>query len=394
MGYLSSGPRLLLLNTDLLRGGTPTVVRELAVRLRRAGVDVEVACLSTWGPVADELRDAGVPVTALDATSRDVTVLTRLTRLIRDRRYTTVLSFLMHANAAAAVASLRVGRGVRWVQSIQTTQPDPWWHWPVQRAAQHAADAVVVPSPSAAQVAMAWAGVPADRLVVIPNAIDPADWPPTTGARPADVVFLGRLDPVKDVPTLVAAVGLLTDRAGACRPGPGRPGPADHCRTCTSTATGPTGPASSGPLPTVDCTITSPSTARSPALRPRWRRRACWFCRRWPRGFGLVLIEAMAAGVPVVATDVSGVRDVVRNGETGLLVPPGDAAALAAVIRRMIDDRSLRDRLVSAAAEDVRRRFTWDAVLLRYRDFCRFEAVGRMRKPRMYMRGSAGRKNA
>ena len=55
--------RVLLLVTDLLIGGTPTVVRELAIRLKRQGVDVEVACLAKWGPTADAIRDAGVPVT-------------------------------------------------------------------------------------------------------------------------------------------------------------------------------------------------------------------------------------------------------------------------------------------------------------------------------------------
>ena len=62
--------RILLLITDLQIGGTPAVVRELAIRLREPGhVEVEVACLSGWGPVVDQLRDAGVQVTALAASS-------------------------------------------------------------------------------------------------------------------------------------------------------------------------------------------------------------------------------------------------------------------------------------------------------------------------------------
>src|SRR5947209_8016752 len=55
-------------------------------------------------------------------------------------------------------------------------------------------------------------------------------------------------------------------------------------------------------------------------------------------GFGLVLIEAMAAGIPVVATDVAGIRDVVKNEVTGLLVPPAQPRRLADAINRLLDD--------------------------------------------------------
>jgi len=57
--------RILLLNTDLEQGGTPTVIRELATRLARAtDAHIEVACLSKWGPVADPISAAGIAVTA------------------------------------------------------------------------------------------------------------------------------------------------------------------------------------------------------------------------------------------------------------------------------------------------------------------------------------------
>ena len=63
-------------------------------------------------------------------------------------------------------------------------------------------------------------------------------------------------------------------------------------------------------------------------------------------GFGLVLVEAMAAGVPVVATDAPGIRDVVRHGENGLLVPVGRPYAIAAAIERIRSDDPLRHRLI------------------------------------------------
>jgi len=84
-------------------------------------------------------------------------------------------------------------------------------------------------------------------------------------------------------------------------------------------------------------------------------------------GFGLVLIEAMAAGVPVVATNVPGIRDVVTHEQTGLLVPPRRPDQLAQAIQRIEEDPPLRHRLVVNAIEDVRRRFSWDTVLPEYR---------------------------
>jgi len=66
-------------------------------------------------------------------------------------------------------------------------------------------------------------------------------------------------------------------------------------------------------------------------------------------GIPLTLIEAMAAGVPVVATNVGGVGEVINDGETGLLAPSGDDEALAAAVLRITREASLRDRLVAAA---------------------------------------------
>src|SRR3954462_9574742 len=111
--------RILLIITDLEIGGTPTVVRELAIRLRQPPVvEVEVACLSKWGPVATQLRDAGVIVTALgaDNVTSLLGVTNRLVRLVNTKRIDTVFSFLVHANTVAALAS-RFCRHARFVQS-------------------------------------------------------------------------------------------------------------------------------------------------------------------------------------------------------------------------------------------------------------------------------------
>jgi len=78
--------------------------------------------------------------------------------------------------------------------------------------------------------------------------------------------------------------------------------------------------------------------------------------------FGLVLLEAMRAGLPTVASDIpgSGVGFVVRNDETGLLVPPGDALALAAALQQMANDAELRHHLGAAGQRRWRDEFTLD----------------------------------
>ncbi len=76
-------------------------------------------------------------------------------------------------------------------------------------------------------------------------------------------------------------------------------------------------------------------------------------------GFGLVFLEAAAQGLPAVAGAVGGVPEVVRDGETGLLVPPDDPGKLSAALRRVIEDRPLRDALATQALA-VARQFTWD----------------------------------
>jgi phosphatidylinositol alpha-mannosyltransferase len=77
--------------------------------------------------------------------------------------------------------------------------------------------------------------------------------------------------------------------------------------------------------------------------------------------FGIVLVEAMAAGVPVVASDIPGYREVVRDGIDGLLVPRGDPNALAIAIRRVLEDSDLATGL-SRAGRERAGEFSWEVV--------------------------------
>lgn len=79
-------------------------------------------------------------------------------------------------------------------------------------------------------------------------------------------------------------------------------------------------------------------------------------------GFGISFVEAAASGVPSVAGFSGGVRSAVRDGMTGLLVPPTDPIAAAAAIRRLLDDRTLRDTMGREARNVVESHYNWDRV--------------------------------
>jgi glycosyltransferase involved in cell wall biosynthesis len=87
----------------------------------------------------------------------------------------------------------------------------------------------------------------------------------------------------------------------------------------------------------------------------------------WPEPFGIVALEAAAAGKPIVASDIGGLRDIVVDGETGLLVPPDDRPALVAAMRRLSGDAELRQRL-GAAAKARAATFSSEAIVPRFEE--------------------------
>ena len=88
-------------------------------------------------------------------------------------------------------------------------------------------------------------------------------------------------------------------------------------------------------------------------------------------GLGMVLLEAMTYRLPVVSTPLGGITDIVSDGETGLLVPPNDAPALARAITTLVTDKPLAERLAIAGQAYAEEHFGWDGVLAAWRKLYR-----------------------
>jgi glycosyltransferase involved in cell wall biosynthesis len=86
-------------------------------------------------------------------------------------------------------------------------------------------------------------------------------------------------------------------------------------------------------------------------------------CSTSPEPFGRVIVEAMLAGRPVIATRAGGAMEIVSDNQTGLLVEPGDSHALAAAIQRLLENREFAAEMGRAAKRDAEQRFRLDRIL-------------------------------
>ena len=204
-------------------------------------------------------------------------------------------------------------------------------------------------SPSTKQDLVA-RGVDPECVVVVPNGVDHELYSPGDGIKSEVplIAWLGRAEPYKRVDLLLEAVARIApEHEGLRLTVIGEGGAiADLRRRAESLAIG----------DRVDFRGFVDGRVKVEILRKAW----VLANTSEKEGWGLTVLEGNACGTPTVATDVPGLRDSVRDGETGLLVPYGDVDALARALSAILNDPSLRERL-SRAALAWAARFTWEA---------------------------------
>lgn len=194
----------------------------------------------------------------------------------------------------------------------------------------------------------------ADRCRVIFGGVDTSLFSPDAGERRRQVSFVGRLLPHKGVHVLIEAMP-----PGVPLHLYGRSHDASYRRELARLAEGKD--------------VTFHETASDEEVRDAYRRSRIFvlpsvyespYGLPQPRSelLGLTLLEAMACGTPVICARTGGMPEIVAEGETGYVVPPGDAPALRESILALLDDDQRWQRMSAAAAGTVLRHFTWDRV--------------------------------
>jgi glycosyltransferase involved in cell wall biosynthesis len=350
--------RLLLVINGTDFGGTETALLQLAVRLQARGHEVEVLSIKRPGRIAAQLEAAGVPVATLDMADADsLAQLARgtlaLWRRIRGRRVDVVQSFLPRANVMSRVAN-RFGARARHVSCERSTDFNRSRQ--VQRLNRWTApwtDRVLAVSSAVRDVVVHRDGLPEERVSVLGNGLDldALDAVPRVDVRgelglPPEALLLcsvGRLVRDKGHAYLLQAFAQGLERWPAAHLVLVGEGPEEaRLRDDTSRLRLDGRVHFLGFREPVAAVLKGCDVFVLPSLE---------------EGFPVTVLEAMACGLPVVASDVGGVADVVARGRTGLIVPAAerwdggtrDAAHADGLAARPVE--ALRDALAALVAD-------------------------------------------
>ncbi len=350
--------RVLGVDPELGFAGGETQVMGLALELRRAGHDVELAC----DPRGRLFRCAGAaglvchPLGIRNAI--DLRAGMRLRALLARGGYDVVHFHTARAHAMAPFARGRARALV--VTRRMDYRPNrvfaPYLY-------NHAVDGVAAISERAAQ-ALAEAGADRARITVIPSGVDCERFaPPSAAARAAARERLG----LKPDDLAVGAVGMLEERKGhryllKAVASLARGGRASAPPRCLIAGAGPLGQELLDLCARLGISRLVTLLGLVEDARTLLEALDIFAFPSIKEGLGVALLEAMAAGLPVVASRAGGVGEVVEDGRSGILTPPGDASAIAAALATLAGDRGRAQRFGAEARARACRRFSMAAM--------------------------------
>jgi glycosyltransferase involved in cell wall biosynthesis len=354
--------RILKVVPTLMCGGTENQFMTLGRLLDRSRFDLEFACLRRWGPFVGELAQLQIPLEEYQvSTFRSVQALAQQAKLARNiarRRIDIVHAYNFYGNVFAIPPARLVAPVV--IASIRDRAPYlTAMQKRVQRYACQFADCILV-NADAVRDWLIGEGYDASNIVVIRNGVDMtrfAGAPQGERIRrelaiPAGaplVTVVSRLTRLKGIENFLEATAILKPRYPHARfliVGETAPSDRPYLTELTDLAER-LGVADrvtfTGLRSDVPAVLGCADVAVMPSLN---------------EALSNVLLESMAAGAPVVATRVGGTPEALHDGETGLLVPPGDSQAIATAVMRLLDDRELALRLGRAAHDLIARKFS------------------------------------
>jgi glycosyltransferase involved in cell wall biosynthesis len=313
--------RIAHISQQLDTGGMERLLAEFARHADRDVIEPCFIAIGLRGSIAAEIEACGWNVTALrEPAGLRPSIAYRLARLFHDRRIDVVHTHntkpLLYAGPAARLAGVR---GVVHTRHGRRHGATPRQNL-MFRLAAHCADRVVCVSQDSAQLCRN-DGIDSHLVRTVLNGIDLQRFHFAGPRGHGPAVFAGRLTPEKDVATLLHATATLAMRAPGFRLAIAGSGPCEQELKALAAS-----------LQLGNIVEFLGEVHDVPALL---RRASLFVLPSITEGLPLTVLEAMACGLPVVATSVGGTPEAISQGKTGLLVPSGDADALASAMLRI-----------------------------------------------------------
>jgi glycosyltransferase involved in cell wall biosynthesis len=357
----ASPVRIAFCITDLDPGGAERALVQLVTRLDRRRWEPAVFCLAGRGALADELIAAGVPVVCLGARHwTGLGVVWRLLRELRCFRPALLQTFLFHANLAGRIAGRMAG--IRTIVSgIRVAEKRNRIFLWLDRWTNCLVAANVCVSQAVADFSVSRARLAPKKIIVIPNGVDVARF---SNARPADLsqfgippgsqvlLTIGRLDRQKGLRDLIEAAALVVAKH-----------PDAHFLLVGE---GPERAALERAIREKEL-VARVHFAGWRADVPELLAASCALAlsSHW-EGLPNVILEAMAAGRPVAATQVEGTTELVIAGRTGLIVSRQSPQSLAVALESLLADPTRAAAMGQAGRERVAAEFSWEKMVGRY----------------------------
>jgi glycosyltransferase involved in cell wall biosynthesis len=341
------GVRVAFLINELRPRGAQRVFVDDANAFARVGARV-LLCTLYRDPesptLADEL-DVSVEHCCLEARGPfDVRAVRRCARLLRSRKITALVTTLNDGNIFGRWVALASGRRIRlFRREANTPRRKPRWQRALDVSFDGLAHRILAVTDEVRRETVALAPWRARKVTVLHNAVAPAEGRPHRDDAVPRILTVGRITAQKDPLTLITALGILLraghrftadivgdgDLEGAVR---------DHARRLE-----------------VSERVVFRGLLRHDAVLRQYEAADIFVLSSRSEGCPNVVLEAMAHGLPVVATAVGGIPELVTHGDSALLVPPGDPDALASALARLLCDRTLRLAMGEAARKSASR---------------------------------------
>jgi glycosyltransferase involved in cell wall biosynthesis len=357
----TSPTRIAFCVTDLDPGGAERALVQIVTRLDRRRWEPHVFCLDAGGVLVAELRAAGIEVVCLGARRpRDFLVVWRLYRRLAALRPAVLQTFLFHANIVGRLAGA-LARVPVIVSGLRVAEKRSRMRLWIDRFTDRLVTRHVCVSRDVAEFSAKEGGLPRAKISVIPNGVDYERY---AHATPADLtrfgvprgsrvlLFVGRLDRQKGPYILLEAVGELFENHSDLHLVMVGDGPlSEELRAWTSERG-------------FDSRIHF--TGRQADVAGLMRAADLFVLPSQWEGLPNVVLEAMAAGTPVVARAVEGVRDLLEDGKSGVVVPLNGEPRLAEAIRGALKNLEQARAAAAEAQRFARERFTWPQVAAEY----------------------------